>query len=1569
MKKTIFLLMVFCCHAVIWSQQRIWHDADEATLISMPKVTRNSHPQNYRIYKLDLEIFKNQLVGAPLRGMSSGRSSHEIILPNADGKLEKYHVTETPIMESELAERYPMIKSYAAQGVNDPTAVARFSVTQFGLHSMTMSAGKSTVFIDPFTEDRAYYIVYKKSDLVGSSASFECMTEEPESVPSEASHRAALNTDDNTLRTYRLALSCTAEYGNIFAGAGTLAQQKANIQAQMAITMTRVNGIYEIDLGITMIFVSNNDGVIYLGNTNADPWTNEWNTRTAQTLDSIVGVNNYDIGHNFNTTGGGNAGCIACVCRAVSQNGTHKGRGYTGSANPTGDPFDVDYVAHEMGHQFGGYHTQSNANCRSGSGQTEVEPGSASTIMGYAGICAANVQNQSDAYFAYVNIRDIMAYVKTATGSCSVNTPIANQAPVVDAGLDYTIPRSTPFILTAEGSDPDGDILTYTWEQRDPQNPGSNAAPAANRAVGPMFRSIWGTTSPSRYMPNLATVLAGNTANTWEVVPSVARTMTFSVVARDNVAGGGQTASDLMTVSVSGTAGPFVVTVPNTNVNWTAGSNRTVTWNVAGTTANGVNCEFVDIYLSNNGGADFSTMLAAKVPNDGSEIVTMPTATGTQHRVMVRGHKNIFYDVSNTNFTVSAVAATFSLSFDRQHDGQNKVICQGESVIYNLLYETIGGFSGTTTFSATGNPVGTSISFSPNTINTSGTVQMTLSNTDSVAPGIYNIAVTGTSGATTKQVNLYVIVRSSAFSDVEAVSPADMEYGVSTFSTNIEWVADPSASSYDFELATDAEFNNIVVSTNLTNNYYTATNLTENINYFWRVLPKNESCSGIISDVFRFTTGQRICNTFNAMGLPVNIPTNTGVIINSVINIPFAQNQVIEKISVTLNVTHSYVWDLRATLISPSGTQFQLFAQQCHYGVNIDATFADDGVPLVCSGGVPAITGTFIPAQSLSTLIGQNSQGNWTLRIEDLYIPDGGAFNSWSLNVCGTDKSPLSCGTLTTVWNGSVWSNGIPVNNVAAIFANDFVTNGNIEACSVAVTGNADVVISSGDNMIVVNEVTVAPTASFTIRNNASLIQINDFAVNSGNVRMERMTDIRKLDYVFWSSPVEDFPVLNISPDTPQSYVWKWIPAIGGNFGNWINTNENMLNGKGYIVRGPNTFNNNTPQTFMTAFTGVPNNGIINPEIQRGSYVGSGYPSPSNPLITVTYNDDNWNLIGNPYPSAINALDFLTQNVQIEGAVRLWTHGNLPAGFYSDPFYGDFVYNYSANDYIIHNGTGTISGPGGFNGYIAAGQGFFILMNDGSATTDQVVFSNSMRNRAFLNNQFFRTAQTESSVQEESFKIWLDFIRVNGEVTRTLVGYVEGATTEKDRLFDAYLKSDAEQNFYSLIGEKRMSIQGRPQPLDIHDVVPLGFHAVVSGTHKIGIAHLQGLMPGVNIFLEDLELGILHNIQELPYDFYTESGRFDNRFQLRYMNETMGVNNLNLQQDLIITTGDSKLIIHSLNESIRHITVFDVLGRKLFEQKNISSQSYSPVLLPLNQTLLIRTELQNGNVIYRKTIF
>ena len=1541
LKKHLLILTLFFSVS-LFAQTNNWQLKNDKELTFSTKVRRANIPKNYKVYSLDLEKFKNQLINAPVRGSFTGRSSHEIFLPNADGKTERYYVMETPIMEQELADKFPMIKSYAAQGIDDPTAIARFSVTQFGLHSMTFSSGNSAVFIDPYTEDRQNYIVYKRTDLERGNADFECLTDEGVHLPSLETDRNAnpinaINTDDSTLRTYKLAQSCTAEYGNIFAGSGTTAQQKANIQAQMAITMTRVNGIYEIDLGITMVFVANNDLIIYLGSTTSDPWSNEWNTKTAQTIDSVIGVNNYDIGHNFNTTGGGNAGCLACVCKSTSQSNTHKGRGYTGRSNPTGDPFDIDYVAHEMGHQFGGYHTQSSSDCRSGSGATEVEPGSASTIMGYAGICDTNVQGNSDAYFAYVNIRDISNYIKTTAGSCSTNVSFSNQAPTVSAGPDYTIPKSTAFILTATGSDPDGDTLTYTWEQNDPENPNTTAAPVSTRVLGPMFRSKTGTTSPSRYMPDLATVLTGATSNTWEVVPSVARDMSFSVLVRDNVAGAGQTSSDLMDISVSGVAGPFLVNSPNTNVSWQRGSNQTITWNVAGTTANGVNCEFVDIYLSSNGGTSFPTLLASKVPNDGSEVVTMPSSTGNNRRIMVKGNNHIFYDVSNTNFTVATSSATFALSYDGTIDGQNKSACQGETVSYDIKYETIGSFSANTTFSISGNPAGTIATFSPSTINSSGNITMTLSNTGSVSPGIYSMTVTGTSGSTTKTVNLYLQIRNSAFTSLVLSNPTNEATG-QNIDLTLQWNSDPIATAYLLEVATDIDFSSLITNTSTTLTNFSLSNLSSNTNYFWRVKPKNDSCEGNFSPINRFTTGNTVCNNPSSTNVPITISTSGAPTVNSTITIPTANNISITDLSVTLNISHTYISDLTVTLISPANTEVILFSNKCSSSNDAVATFSTSGITLTC-GTSPAISGNFLPQQSFNAFVGENSQGVWTLRVSDAYNQDGGEINSWSINICNVDNQPLICGQITTTWNGSTWSNGYPVSNVAATINNNFTTTRDLEACSLNVTGNANVIVSSGDNFIIGNGVSVVNTASLTLQNNANLIQIESSS-NTGNATVTRETNpLKRLDYVLWSNPLVSLQTLkNFSPETLNNrfYILDTQTNLYTVIANPLTTVFQPANG--YLIRMPNN-HPTTPTIWTGNFTsGVPNNGDYDVSLANFGV------------------NQNFNLIGNPYPSTINAETFLINNAaDINGVIYLYRAENNSIGT-----------GYAT--YTLGGATTTTATSPTPNGTIQVGQGFVVAAKN--VSMPKVTFSNDLRvdNNS---NQFFRTSFGKSIYQPmimEKHRIWLNLTNDNGFFSQMMVGYISNATLGFDNLIDGKSINDSPTFLSSLINNEEYTIQGRPLPFDDQDIVSLKFKTQASGDFTISINNVDGLFEGTQeIYLRDNLLNIIHNIKNTPYTFTSAVGEFDARFEIIYQNTILNTTNFDSNNQVLVSTENNRINVRSSNQLIQEVAVFDILGRNLSSSSKIINNDFIiSNILPTKQTLIIKVLLVNGITEIRK---
>lgn len=717
MKKHLLLIVfgIFAGHFCFSQTNNYWTQT-QASDVSSATINAQRLPENRLIFGLQLSEFKRALLKAPHRENLAARPALIMAFPNAQGIMERFSIIEAPLFHPDLAKKYPNIRSYAGQGIDNPASTIRFSVSRkYGFHGMVLSGAESTFFIDPFDLQNNSYSVYARKDL-GRSADFQCLTEENVDLSSLKNEGISevQKTNDKKLRKYRLALSCNAEYGNLFAGSGSDAQKKSNILSQMNITMTRVNGVYERDLAITLELVPNNDDIIYYGNTAADPWSGEFNNKTQQVIDSEIGDANYDIGHNFNTSGGGNAGCIGCVCQSGS-----KGSGYTGRANPTGDAFDIDYVAHEMGHQFGGFHTM-NTCSRSGDGTTEVEPASGSSIMGYAGICDTNVQSNSDDYFHFVNIRDISANVQGGVSAgCAQIINLSNNPPTANAGPDYTIPRSTAFVLRGQGSDPDGDVLTYTWEQNDAERAPSNGSPQSTWTQGPMFRSKKGTTSADRYMPQISDVIAGNLTPTWEVVPSVARTMEFALTVRDNKAGGGQTADDLMTVTVNGSSGPFVVNAPNTNVTWAVGQSQTVTWNAANTNAAPVSCATVNIKLSTDGGQTYPITLVANTPNDGSQAVTVPNNISSACRIKVEAADNIFYDISNANFTISgSVACNASVpeNLAASAIGANTATLNWDAVVgatYDVRYRVSGSSSWTT--------VGASV----NTLNLTGLTNST----------------------------------------------------------------------------------------------------------------------------------------------------------------------------------------------------------------------------------------------------------------------------------------------------------------------------------------------------------------------------------------------------------------------------------------------------------------------------------------------------------------------------------------------------------------------------------------------------------------------------------------------------------------------------------------------------------------------------------------------------------------------------------------------------------------------------------------------------------------------------
>ncbi|NHN27355.1 T9SS type A sorting domain-containing protein [Flavobacterium jejuense] len=985
MKKLLlktFLLLLFCNG---YAQNKLWEHIPNKRLNTLKKMERASMPLEYQLFSLDLQLLKTKLIEAP-NDLSEQSSNIIIAFPNDKGEMLNFKVYDSPVMEEGLAVKFPDIKTYLAKGIDDPTATMRFSITQFGLHAMILSGTTGTTYIDTYTEDLKNYIVYNRVNLLRTKG-FECSFDELDHEvfkPLINEGNALSRASDGNFRIYRLAMACTGEYAAFHGGTVAAAQ------AAIVVTVNRVNSIYERDFSARLSLVANNNLLIYT-NGSTDPYTNDSGGamlgENQTNVTAIIGSANYDIGHVVSTNGGGVAG-LGVVC-----NSSQKGRGVTGTNSPVGDPFDIDYVAHEVGHQFGCNHTFNNSCGGNRNSSTAVEPGSGSTIMAYAGICAPNVQNNSDAHFSFISIAE--ANTRTLLGtSCANVTANGNSAPLVNAGPDYVIPRGTAFILKGGATDVNGDALTYCWEQTDSEI--STQSPLQTSTSGPNFRSRLPVASPDRYMPRIQDVINNNLAPTWEVVPNVARTMNFALTVRDNRApNGGQTGID-NTVITTSTAGPFLVNSPNTAVSWVAGTNQTVTWTVAGTDSNGINASYVDILLSTDGGFTYPILLASKVPNDGSEIVTAPNNLGSQNRIMVRGYNHIFYDISNTNFSITAAPSSFSVAFSGVEGTQNTAFCSGGTVDFTINYTALGGFSSSTSFTATGNPSGSTVSFNPNPISTTGTVTLTLGNLASVAGGDYQILVNATSGAVTKTVPFYLSI---GISPVILTVPVNNATAQNT-SLNLTWNPNPNATSYDVQVATDNTFTNIASSGNVTSSSYSVSGLSQGTDYFWRVLPKNATCTGVYGSAYKFTTGTISCASTSSTNVPVAISASGTPTITSSLTIPSGGS--IADVNVTMNITHSWINDLTATLTSPSGTIVQLFSNECNPNAsinNIVATFDDSGTALVC-GNNPGISGTVLPEQVLSVFNGENSTGAWVLTVSDAFNQDGGALNSWSLNIC-----------------------------------------------------------------------------------------------------------------------------------------------------------------------------------------------------------------------------------------------------------------------------------------------------------------------------------------------------------------------------------------------------------------------------------------------------------------------------------------------------------------------------------------------------------------------------------------
>ena len=669
MKKIVLLTSILALTSSTFAQRSKsnWNPMVESLIRNSGE--RTIIPEKYKTFHLDGESFKNSLFSAPHENKVNLRSSPLVVeLPLPDGSVQRFRVVEAPIMAPELAAQFPEIKTFNIEGIDDPYANGKLDWTAFGLHGMIRKPS-GNVYIDPYGRNTtSEYITYYTSDF----------KKDPQHVLPEAGlrdadqattaienvDRLAMICSGTKLRTYRLAIACTGEYAK--AATGKTAPTQSEILSVVTTTVNRVDGIYETEVAVRLVLIANESAILF-GDPNSDPFNGNNNASTLidesqSVITDKIGAANFDIGHTFSTGGGGLAS-LGCVCKAAS-----KASGITGSSKPVGDPYDVDYVAHEVGHQFGGNHTFAAAtgSCSgNGNSATRVEPGSGVTIQAYAGICQAtnDLEKNSIAYFHTISFDELMAYTTTGGGnSCPVSTNTTNNPPAVTINTaTFNIPFSTPFTLTGSATDPDGDSLTYSWEEFDNGSQGN-----WNSGNKPFFRSYAPVKSPSRTFPLPSIVLAGPAGyktTKGEYLPSNAQTLNFRLTARDNKMGGGGVCYAATKVVIA-SAGPFAVTYPNaTGITWPGASTQTVTWDVNNTTAAPISCANVNILCSIDGGNTYTTVLA-NTPNDGSQAITVPQVpvTKTTCRIKVEAAGNIFFDIGDNNFTISSTVGINELS-------------------------------------------------------------------------------------------------------------------------------------------------------------------------------------------------------------------------------------------------------------------------------------------------------------------------------------------------------------------------------------------------------------------------------------------------------------------------------------------------------------------------------------------------------------------------------------------------------------------------------------------------------------------------------------------------------------------------------------------------------------------------------------------------------------------------------------------------------------------------------------------------------------------------------------------
>lgn len=977
---------------------------------------RKIQPLQIQTFQLDYAGLKTALLQAPMEFTPEALQQPLMLsLPLADGSIHTFRVWESPLMAPELSAKYPEIRNYAGEDTGGLGLTVRLGTDYKGFHAFIYSRDSRIQSVRPYAEGtNDFYMAYRQEDLPADPSlpggRFKCGVSGNTEVPlnpspapqtGNATERGAAPV---TLHKYRLAVAAQGEY-SVFHG-GT----KPLVLSAIVEAMDYITAIQERDWAVRLELIPNNDEIIFLDPA-TDPYSGDlvtsWYFQNPAAINPIIGSGSYDIGHVFtrvtNIPGGVYVAGIANLASVCLQNADfNKARAGSSLPNPIGEGF-YGIIAHEMGHQFSANHTFNICvPANEVNTSTAYEPGGGSTIMSYATTCDPDVVDSRDNYFHIASIEEVTNFITQGAGNtCGEHIVTDNNAPEVNIPLNnnFYIPISTPFMLAADATDVDGDALTYCWEEYDLGPSGPLGQPTL---TAPAFRSFPPTDDPSRTFPRLISIVF-NQSTVTEVLPTYSREFNFKCTVRDNHPGVGGVSVAAIKFNATAQAGPFVVTYPNSSSDtWRVGEYQTITWDVANTNKAPVNCKTVNIWLSLNNGLVNQILLASGVPNTGKYCVLVPNNVSDIARVRIEAADNIFFDISNTGFKIQApMQPDFS-------------ICPGvfadlacAPVVYTTEVSTsaVAGFSDPITLEATGLPAGVTATFSPNPVMPGNASTLTIDFTGSADEGPFDLTISATANGSTKtSVITYNIVQND-FSALALESPVNGAQSVD-IGPWLYWSAAADADFYEIQVASNPSFDagSILASKTdvVADSFKVPVLLAEGQVCYWRVRPRNGCGNGAWTEPFVFVTKVQNCAILAATDLPINISSNGTPTIESKINVP-GSGALISDVNVKkVSGNHAFLFDLEVNLVSPAGTQVLLFKNKCSsYSGSFNIGFDDSAngsfpCPPPQNGDVAK------PTQLLSAFNGQNSGGEWKLRVKDNTIGSGGQINGFELEFCSS---------------------------------------------------------------------------------------------------------------------------------------------------------------------------------------------------------------------------------------------------------------------------------------------------------------------------------------------------------------------------------------------------------------------------------------------------------------------------------------------------------------------------------------------------------------------------------------